>query len=251
MASQSSATARYASRPVATSSAASCLRGVEGVRLLPQELGGAQEQARAQLPADDVVPQVHEQRQVPVGLDPVLDRVRDDRLRRRPDGERLLELLAARVGHPRDLRVEALDVLGFLLQQRLGHEQREVDVAVARALDVPVQLVAHRLPDRVAVRPDDHAAAHRGVVRQLRLEDHVVVPAGKVLRLAVDAGAETGLGHARSGSPAGRGRYRNAGRAPGPRSGYALRSPGCAAGPARCSGPRSRVTDGRRPRRTA
>ncbi len=187
------------------------LRGVERVRLLPQELGGAQEQARAQLPADDVVPQVHEQRQVPVGLDPVLDRVRDDRLRRRPDGERLVQLLAARVGDPGHLGVEALDVLGFLLQQRLGHEQREVDVAVAGALDVPVQLVAHRFPDGVAVRPDDHAAAHRGVVRQLRLEDHVVVPAGEVLRLAGDAADETGLGHARSGSPVGRGRYRNAG----------------------------------------
>ena len=160
------------------------LGGVEGVRLLPQELGGAQEEPRAQLPADDVVPQVHEQRQVAVGLDPVLDRLGDDRLAGRPDGQPLGQLLAAGVGDPGDLWVEALDVLGFLLEQRARHEQREVDVLVAGALDVAVQLVAHRFPDREAVRPDDHAAAHRRVVGQLRLEDDVVVPAREVLRLA-------------------------------------------------------------------
>ena len=65
------------------------LRGMEGVRLLPQELGRAQEEARAQLPADDVVPQVEEQRQVAIGLDPVLDLLGDDRLARRPDGQPL------------------------------------------------------------------------------------------------------------------------------------------------------------------
>ena len=108
------------------------LGGVEGVRLLPQELGRAQEEARAQLPAHDVVPQVHQQRQVAVGLDPVLDHLGDDRLAGRPDGQPLGQLLAAGVGDPGDLRIEALDVLGFLLEQRARHEQREVDVLVAR-----------------------------------------------------------------------------------------------------------------------
>ena len=41
----------------------------------------------------------------------------------------------------------------------------------------------HPLPERVPVRPDDHGAAHRAVVGQLGLGDHVLVPAGEVLRL--------------------------------------------------------------------
>ncbi len=46
------------------------LRGVGGVAFLPEELGGAQEQARAHFPADDVSPLVNEDGQVAVGLDP-------------------------------------------------------------------------------------------------------------------------------------------------------------------------------------
>ena len=43
---------------------------VRGVALLPQELGGAQEEARPQLPADNVVPEVEQDRQVTVGFHP-------------------------------------------------------------------------------------------------------------------------------------------------------------------------------------
>jgi hypothetical protein len=68
------------------------LGGVKRVRLLPQELGGAQEEACAQLPAHDVVPQVEQQRQVAIRLDPVLDLLGDDRLARRPDGQPLGQL---------------------------------------------------------------------------------------------------------------------------------------------------------------
>jgi hypothetical protein len=174
------------------------LRGVEGVRLLPQELRGPQEEPRAQLPAHDVVPQVHQQGQVAVRLDPVLYDLGDERLRRGADGQPLGELLAAGMSDPCDLWVEALDVLGFLLEQRLGHEEREIDVLVAGALDVPVQLVPHRFPDRVAVGADDHAAAHRRVVSELGLSDHVVVPAREVLRLLGDARDETVFGHGAS-----------------------------------------------------
>ena len=90
------------------------------MRFLPQELGRAQEETRAQLPADDIVPQVQEQRRVAIRLDPVLDDLGDEGLARGPDGEPLVERLAACVGDPRDLRVEALDVLGFLLEQARG-----------------------------------------------------------------------------------------------------------------------------------
>ena len=72
--------------------------GVRGVALLPEELRGAQEQARAHLPAHDVGPLVDEQRQVAIALDPALERVADDRLRRRPHDQRLLEL-GVGIGH--------------------------------------------------------------------------------------------------------------------------------------------------------
>ena len=102
--------------------------GVRGVAFLPEELGRAQEQARAHLPADDVGPLVDEERQVAIALHPARERVADDRLGGRPDDQRLFELaggtqLAVRAGFQpvmRDDRAflgEAFDVLGFLLQE--------------------------------------------------------------------------------------------------------------------------------------
>ena len=66
--------------------------GVRGVPLLPEELGRAQEEARAQLPAHDVGPLVDEQRQVAVALHPAREGGADDGLRGRPHDERLLQL---------------------------------------------------------------------------------------------------------------------------------------------------------------
>ena len=104
------------------------LGGVRGVALLPEELGGAQEQARAQLPAHDVGPLVEQQRQVAVALDPLGHVLADDRLAGGPHDDRLLELLAAGVGDDGQLGAEALDVLGLALEVALGDEQREVGV---------------------------------------------------------------------------------------------------------------------------
>ena len=98
---------------------------VGGVALLPQELGRAQEQPGPQLPAHDVVPQVEQQRQVAVALDPLGHVLADDRLAGRADDDRLLELLAAGVGDDRQLGAEPLDVLGLPLEVALGDEQRE------------------------------------------------------------------------------------------------------------------------------
>ena len=66
--------------------------GVGGVPFLPQELGGAQEQPRPHLPADDVAPLVQQHRQVAVALDPLREHTVDDRLGGRPHDERLREL---------------------------------------------------------------------------------------------------------------------------------------------------------------
>ena len=62
---------------------------VRGVAFLPEELGGAQEDARPHFPADDVGPLVDEDRQVAIALDPLRVARADDRLAGGPDDERL------------------------------------------------------------------------------------------------------------------------------------------------------------------
>ena len=104
------------------------LGGVRGVALLPEELAGAQEEARPQLPAHDVGPLVEQQRQVAVALDPLGHELADDGLAGGPDDDRLLELLAPGDGDHRELGAEALDVLGLALEVGLGDEEREVGV---------------------------------------------------------------------------------------------------------------------------
>ena len=159
------------------------LVGVRGVALLPEELGRAQEHPRAQLPADHVRPLVEQHRQVAVRADPLGHELADDRLGGRPDDQRLLQLLAAGVGDHRQLRREALHVLGLALQVALRDEQREVRVLVPGLLDPPVQVGLQQLPDPVPVRSDDHRALDRAAVYQFRLEYQFVVPGGEVFAL--------------------------------------------------------------------
>ena len=98
----------------------------------------------------------------------------------------------AALRHPRHLRGEAFDVLGFLHQQALGNEEREVGVDVAGRLEAAVEPLLHQLPDRVAVRPDHHAPLDRRVVGQLGAADDVDVPAAEVLGLRRDLGWKIG-----------------------------------------------------------
>ncbi len=167
-------------------------RRMRRMPFLPQELGGAQEQPRAHFPAHDVGPLVDQQRQVAIALHPARERIADDRLRRRPDDERLLELarghelavgvdLEPMVRDDRALLREALDVRGFLLQERQRDEQRKVGVLVARRLEHVVEGPLHVLPERVAPRPDDHAAAHRRVLGEVRARDDLLIPLRVVL----------------------------------------------------------------------
>ena len=166
--------------------------GVDGVAFLPQELGGAQEQARAQLPAHDVRPLVDQDRQVPVGLHPLGVHLADDRLAGGPHHVRLVQLsrrhqpalrsrLQPVVGHHRALLGEALDVLGLPLQVAQRDEQREVGVGVAGVLEHAVEDALHVLPQRVAPRLDHHAAAHRRQLRQVGGAHHLLIPLGVVL----------------------------------------------------------------------
>ena len=159
------------------------LRRVRGVAFLPEELGGTQEEPRAELPPHDVGPLVEEERQVAVALQPLRHVLADDRLARGPDDDGLVELLATRDGDDRELRAEPLDVLGLALEVRLGDEEREVRVLGAARLDAGVDLGLHPLPEPVAVRADDHRAADGTVLGQLRLVQDVLVPAGEVVGL--------------------------------------------------------------------
>ncbi len=166
---------------------------MDGVPLLPQELRGAQEQPGAKLPAHDVRPLIDQQRQVAVALHPLSERSADDCFGRGSDNQRLLELglgvrhqpavLAGDQAVVRDDRAllrEPFDVLGFLLEERLRDEQREVGVLVARGLEHAVEHALDVFPDRVAPRLDHHAAAHRRRLCEIGGADHLLVPLGVV-----------------------------------------------------------------------
>ena len=166
---------------------------VRRVALLPKELRGAQEQPRPHFPADDVRPLIDQDRQIAIALHPARERVADDRLRGRPHDQRLLELagrdqLAVRPRLEPMMRDhcalfrEALDVRGLLLHERQRDEQREVGVLVPGGLEHVIERALHVLPERVAPRADDHAAAHRRCLREVGARDDLLVPLGVILR---------------------------------------------------------------------
>jgi hypothetical protein len=158
------------------------LRGfVCRVTLLPQELGGAQEQPCHLLPADHVRPLVDEDRQVAPRLDPFGVHRTDDGFGGGPHHEPLFERFGTTLRHPSHLRSEAFHVLRFFHQQAFGNEQRKVGIDVAGGLEAPVERLLHQLPDGVSVRPDHHAPFHGRIVGQFGAADHVDVPAAEVL----------------------------------------------------------------------
>ena len=166
--------------------------GMGGVPFLPEELGGAQEHAGAHLPADDVRPLVDQHRQVAPRLDPAAERGADHRLRSGADDQRLLQLrlgigdhLAVLVDQPvmrddRHLLGEAVDMLGLLLEIGERDEQREIAILVAGRLDAIVEQALDPLPDAIAPRPDDHAAAHAAFLGHVGLGDDGLVPFGEI-----------------------------------------------------------------------
>src|SRR5207245_6894290 len=80
---------------------------------------------------------------------------------------------------------EALDVLGLALEKALGDEQREIRVFMPRGFETLIQPGLHVLPQREAVRANDHRAADRlEVVRQLRAANGSDIPAREGLAVA-------------------------------------------------------------------
>jgi hypothetical protein len=172
--------------------------GMRGVALLPEELAGAQEHARAHFPADDVGPLVDQHRQVAPRLDPARERGANDHFGGRADDQRLFELglgvgdqAAVSVGLEAVVRDdghflgEPVDVLGLLLEVRERDEEREIAVFVAGRLDPVVEQALDPLPDAIAPGADDHAAADAGFLGEVGLGDDGLVPGGEI-RLAGD-----------------------------------------------------------------
>ena len=166
---------------------------VRGVAFLPEKLGGPQEEARAHFPADDIGPLIDEDRQVAVRLHPLRVGRADDRLARGADDQRLGQLgrrrgtqaAAGRGLEPvmRDdgaLLGEAFHVLGLLREIAQRDEEREVRVLVPGRLERGIEEALHVLPDAVAPRLDDHAAAHIRRLGHLGGAHHLLVPLGEV-----------------------------------------------------------------------
>ncbi len=155
-----------------------------GVALLPEELLRAEEGLRLRrLPAHDRAPLVHAQRQVAVAPHPLADVGGNDRLRGWADGEALLELLRAGLGHPRDLGVEPLDDVLLAFEVRLGDEHGEVGVLDPRIFELRVEEPLQTLPDGVGARAGDDESAHPvgAVVGQSRLLYDLGVPLAGVV----------------------------------------------------------------------
>jgi len=117
---------------------------------------------------------VDEDGQVAIALDPLRVLVPDDRLAGWANDQRLFELsfrvgdqsltvrigLQSVVGDHRALFGKPFDVLGFLLEERLGDEEREVGIDVPSLLEHIVESSLHEFPDGVAMGFDNHAPAN-------------------------------------------------------------------------------------------
>src|SRR5262245_925904 len=112
----------------------------------------------------------------------------DDRLARGPNDVRLRQFLPASPRDLGDFGGEALHVLGFLHQERLRDQQREVGVDVAGGLDALVESALNGLPQCVAGRLEDDAAAYDlGVIGQIGAWKDIQIPLRVILRAWSDA----------------------------------------------------------------
>ena len=188
---------------------------MHGVAFLPEEFRGAQEQARAHFPADDVGPLVDQDRQIAIGLHPLRVARADDRLGGWPNDQRLGQRtgrhhfpigiqLQPVMGDDRAFLGETFDVLRFLLQVAERNEEREIGVLVPGRLEHGVERALHVFPDAVAPGLDHHAAAHVARLRHVGGADDLLIPFGKIF---LAARADGGFWNVRLGH--GEARYLN------------------------------------------
>ena len=151
------------------------------VAFLPVELHRTQERARGFLPADDGAPLVVKLRQVAPGLDHLGVMVAEQRFGGRTDAHPLLQLFVPSHGYPGDLGGKALHVVFFFIQQAFRYKHWHRDVLVSKLLELCVKDMLNILPDGPAVRLNDHAAAHAGVIHQFRFFYNIGIPFGEIL----------------------------------------------------------------------
>ncbi len=168
---------------------------------LPKKLGSAKEQSRAHFPTHHIGPLIDQQRQITIALDPALKGVADDRFRRRPDDQRLLEfrirvehqltalILQAVMRDDRHFLGEALDVLCLLGDEAHGNKQREVAVLVTRILDALIEFGLNPLPNAPAPGLDDHAAANGALLGHVAVANRLLIPFRKILLTSDREGA--------------------------------------------------------------
>ena len=142
---------------------------------LPQELRSTQEQTGTHLPPHNICPLVTQDRQVTIGINPVLICTPNDCLRCRADnqfffqfGSRIYDntrtvlcILQTVVSNYSTLFGKSFYVLSFTAKVRFRDKQREISVHVAGFLKHIVQLTLHFLPNGVSVRLDNHTSTHR------------------------------------------------------------------------------------------
>src|SRR6266478_8858618 len=80
----------------------------------------------------------------------------------------------------------------FLVDETAWDQQRKRHVLMACSFKSAIERLLNVFPQRPAVRPHDHTAAYRRVVGELRFQNQLVVPLGKILC----AGRKLFFGHA-------------------------------------------------------
>jgi hypothetical protein len=85
------------------------------------------------------------------------------------------------MGDDRHLLGEAIDMIGLLLEEGQGDEQRKIAILDARRLDPRIHQLLDALPDAIAPGADHHAAAHARFLRQIGLGYDRLIPCGEIL----------------------------------------------------------------------
>ena len=127
---------------------------------------------------------VHFQRQIRVAPDPEREHRVHRGLARRPEDELHVERVQTAVGDPVHVRLEALDVVGLLLELRLRDQEGKVHLPVARGIELLPPRLVDPLHHGPAVRePDVDPLDRVPLVPELRLLDDGTVPLAEILFL--------------------------------------------------------------------
>lgn len=166
---------------------------MESVAFLPVEFGGSEERAGALFPSEHGYPLVVEHRQIPVGLEFVLEKIAEQEFGSRTDGERFFEGFPSSDGDDGEFRRESFHMVLFPFEKAHRDQHREIDVLDAE----PVEFLLHGLldagPHGHGFRKERDAAWGWGILKQVAGFGDVEVPLGIVGRAGSDSHRKRGL----------------------------------------------------------